>query len=82
MDAGDTLVLYTDGLTEARNRAGEEYGAERLSRTLTPCRHSPPGDMVGKVLAELAAFLAGSGKTDDLTVFILQRLPAAVRGSA
>src|SRR5690606_37698681 len=40
LQPGDTLVLYTDGLVEARNRAGEEFGYERLARTLAHHAHA------------------------------------------
>jgi sigma-B regulation protein RsbU (phosphoserine phosphatase) len=71
--AGDTLILYTDGLSEARNRSGTEYGPERISRVLAASRHSPPDAMVAACLADLTDHLSGAPKTDDLTLMVIRR---------
>ncbi|MBZ5589612.1 MAG: SpoIIE family protein phosphatase [Acidobacteriia bacterium] len=70
---GDTLVLYTDGLTEARDRGDTEYGAQRLARTLARARGLAPRDVDGTCLEDLAAHLAGAPKRDDLTVMAIRR---------
>ena len=70
---GDTLFLYTDGLTEARNRAGTEYGLQRV-RTLAT-RHSgiEPVGLISKCLEDLVSFGEGLKQTDDLTLLAVQR---------
>jgi sigma-B regulation protein RsbU (phosphoserine phosphatase) len=70
---GDTLVLYTDGVTEARNRSDAEYGAPRLARTLARTRGLAARDVVTTCLEDLAAHLAGAPKRDDLTLMAIRR---------
>jgi sigma-B regulation protein RsbU (phosphoserine phosphatase) len=68
---GDTLVLYTDGLTEATNASDEEYGSERLVNALERCADASPRELAVKCLSDLAAFLAGGPLSDDLTLLAL-----------
>ena len=70
---GDALVLYTDGLTEARDRGDREYGSERLAGTLARTHGLAPRGIVDACLADLAAHLAGAPKRDDLTVMAIRR---------
>lgn len=70
---GDSLLLYTDGLSEARNGSDEEYGVERLAK-LVSGRHSlPPQSLLGECLEDLKSFRAGARKSDDLTVMAIRR---------
>ncbi|HKN48476.1 MAG TPA: SpoIIE family protein phosphatase, partial [Candidatus Polarisedimenticolia bacterium] len=64
---GDALLLYTDGLTESRDRSSAEYGTERLNRLMVERHALPPRDLVGACLADLTAFRSGTARTDDLT---------------
>ena len=70
---GDTLFLYTDGLTEARNRAGAEYGLHRV-RTLA-ARHTgiEPAGLISGCLQDLLSFQEGLKQTDDLTLLAVRR---------
>jgi serine phosphatase RsbU (regulator of sigma subunit) len=70
---GDTLFLYTDGLTEARNRAGAEYGLDRI-RTLA-ARHTgiQPAGLISGCLEDLLSFQEGLKQTDDLTLLAVRR---------
>jgi sigma-B regulation protein RsbU (phosphoserine phosphatase) len=67
VDVGDLLLLYSDGLTEAQNSAGELFGEERLHRLLRGV-DGEPHTVVERVLGELAAFTAGADPYDDITV--------------
>jgi phosphoserine phosphatase RsbU/P len=73
LDPGDCLVLYTDGLTEARNGCGEEYAAERLGAVLGGLQGLPPQDIASACLADLRGFLGGASKSDDLTLMAIRR---------
>lgn len=77
LEPGDTLLLYTDGISEARNREGEEYGAARLAAALRRHHGAPPEDLVRACLEDLTAFRAGSPRTDDLTLLAVLRSPAS-----
>jgi phosphoserine phosphatase RsbU/P len=70
---GDTLFLYTDGLTEARNRAGAEYGLHRI-HTLA-ARHTGigPAGLISECLGDLLSFQEGLKQTDDLTLLAVRR---------
>lgn len=75
---GESLLLYTDGLTEARSAAGEEYGLARLIGDLASACGGCARSVVEQSLARLDAFRAGGRRgDDDLTVMALTRLAAA-----
>jgi serine phosphatase RsbU (regulator of sigma subunit)/catechol 2,3-dioxygenase-like lactoylglutathione lyase family enzyme len=66
---GDTLALYTDGITEAFNAAEEEFGEERLIEALRRHRELPTRDMLSAILAEVQRF-GTREQHDDLTLMI------------
>src|SRR5438093_7859304 len=70
---GDTLFLYTDGLTAATNRAGPAFGLNRI-RTLA-ARHTgiEPAGLISKCLEDLQSFAEGVKQPDDLTLLAVQR---------
>jgi len=70
---GDTLFLYTDGLTEARNRAGAEYGLHRIRTLATLHKGIEPARLISKCLEDLLSFGEGLKQTDDLTLLAVQR---------
>jgi phosphoserine phosphatase RsbU/P len=73
LQPGDSLLLYTDGLTEARDRDGREYGEARLEGVLGRDRGMPAGELLRAVRSDLADHLAGAKPTDDLTLMVVQR---------
>ncbi len=73
---GASIVVYTDGLTEARNPLDEEYGPQRLLELLRTCSKLAPKDVARCCLTELTKFLSGAPMTDDLTVMVLRRSAA------
>jgi sigma-B regulation protein RsbU (phosphoserine phosphatase) len=73
IQAGDSLLIYTDGLTEARNATGEEYGLKRVHALADGHRTKPPAELISNCLADLHTFTAGSKQSDDLTLLALQR---------
>jgi sigma-B regulation protein RsbU (phosphoserine phosphatase) len=70
----DTILVYTDGLSEASNSSGVQYGAERLSGFVRAHRSMSPGDIVSGCVEDLSSFLSGSPRTDDLTIMAIRRL--------
>jgi serine phosphatase RsbU (regulator of sigma subunit) len=67
--AGDRLVLYTDGITEGRNAAGDEFGEERLAESAVAHRARPAEAMLAAMLSDLEAFNAGVYE-DDATLIV------------
>ncbi len=67
--AGDLLVIYSDGVTEAMNRDGEEFGEARFIMSLTADRSLAPGTLLTKVVSAVQEFTGGN-PTDDLTLVI------------
>ncbi|MBF0502483.1 MAG: PP2C family protein-serine/threonine phosphatase [Candidatus Riflebacteria bacterium] len=64
MDDGDLLLLYTDGVTEARNSDGEEFGSSGLKRFLEQCHKN---DAVDDLLERLSEFVDDAEQHDDIT---------------
>ena len=69
--AGDTLVAYTDGLTETRNSADDEFGADRLLAALQDRDGLTAEDLVTRLTDARRAFAAGDER-DDVTVLVAQ----------
>jgi len=70
--SGETLLLYTDGLLEAQNATGVEYGIERLA-ALAASANRQPKATVDACLRDLAAFRGAPGADDDLTILAITR---------
>ena len=73
----DTLVLYTDGVSEAENESGDEYGVERLRSFVAERGWCRPIDLVEACKQNLAAFRGSRERADDETLLALQYAPAA-----
>jgi sigma-B regulation protein RsbU (phosphoserine phosphatase) len=68
---GDTLLLYSDGVTEAANAAGEEFGEDRLARTLRETSAGTPEQVTREVVRAVSAF-SEAALADDLTVVAIR----------
>ena len=66
---GDTLLLYTDGVTEAANAAGEEFGEDRLIEILRCQRHLPTPLLLETIVDTVQKFSDGK-QADDITLVI------------
>jgi serine phosphatase RsbU (regulator of sigma subunit) len=66
--AGDTLLLYTDGITEAEDPQGELYGIERLKSRFRAVGDDPASACVSELLYDLDEFSLGAQRQDDLTL--------------
>lgn len=71
---GDTILLYTDGLSEAVNKSDVEYGTERLCKIVRDCHSLPPEELISACLEDLNAFRFDIPNTDDLTIMAIRRL--------
>ena len=75
---GDLVILYSDGITEARNVGGEEFGRERLLEVVRHCRGTDAPTTRDRILAEVRQFSAGAVQYDDITVLVFRYGPAAL----
>ncbi len=71
---GELLVLYTDGVTEAENPAGEEYGLDHLVEAVRRGRHLSARKLIDAIHQDVIAWTDGRGATDDVTFFIVKAL--------
>jgi phosphoserine phosphatase RsbU/P len=72
LEPNDVLVAFSDGLTEALNTRGEEFGEERLLSCIKGNCELTPTALVQCLFDEVQQFTAGAGQSDDLTVLMLQ----------
>ena len=68
---GDAIYLYTDGITEQPNAAGEPYGDERLLKTLAGSRRRE-GALLKEVLRDVRGYAAGADLADDCTQLVMR----------
>ena len=73
LQPGETLFLFTDGLTDATNPAEELFGKKRLEATLDGSVARSPEQIVDHVWAEIESFSAGTAAADDMTCLVLHR---------
>jgi serine phosphatase RsbU (regulator of sigma subunit)/CHASE2 domain-containing sensor protein len=81
MQRGDTLCLFTDGVTEAKNVTGELYGRARLETVLAGLAPTASVEAVGEAIrGDVARFAAGVAPADDLAILVLRWIgpPAAM----
>ena len=71
---GEAVLLYTDGITEAFDAAGDPYGDARLAAWFERCApDAPAADLVAGLVADVARFVGGEEASDDLTCLVLCR---------
>ncbi len=71
-EPGDVLLLYSDGIEDQLNAAGEEFGRGRISRAVQKNCMLPPRKMVDALFQELDRYMAGTPITDDQTLIALR----------
>ncbi len=75
LEPGDMLLLYSDGVTEARNPQQELYGEERLTESLRMCAHLSAAGMLAGIRDRVLEFCAGEKLGDDFTCLALKIRP-------
>jgi sigma-B regulation protein RsbU (phosphoserine phosphatase) len=73
---GDLVVMFSDGVTEATDTGGEQYGRERLQRALAGAHGRDPERVLDELLASINVFAGTAPQADDITVLILRYLGA------
>jgi sigma-B regulation protein RsbU (phosphoserine phosphatase) len=72
MQRGDTLIAYTDGLSEALNPEGEEFGEEKLGRLLVANAHLPAVELSEVIAASVREWCRDAPQHDDLTLVVMK----------
>lgn len=75
VEAGDFLIFFTDGITEARNESGEFYGDERLQAVVEAREWGSAGELLSSILDAVSDFSEGTPPADDITLVVIRRLP-------
>ncbi|MBC8166307.1 MAG: SpoIIE family protein phosphatase [Bryobacteraceae bacterium] len=74
LEPGESIVIFSDGVTEATTSANDEYGEERLEETLRLNREKSAGEMVHAITKSVSDFVAGAPAADDLTLVVVRRV--------
>ena len=72
LEAGDTIVLFSDGIVEAMNVEGEEFGEARIRDTIAPHAREPVETILDRLLSALERFTRGIPQADDLTAVVVR----------
>jgi sigma-B regulation protein RsbU (phosphoserine phosphatase) len=70
LQAGDLLIFYTDGMSEAENPAEEEWGEDALISAARACAEKTPVEMIASIMDAADAFASGAPQHDDMTLVI------------
>ena len=71
LNRGDVLAVFSDGVTEAMNRDGDEFGEARLADLLLSSRGRPACEIADRVILDVKAF-SGGNQHDDLTLVVVR----------
>ncbi len=71
---GDVLLVYSDGITESMSSNREQFGEERLARTVEEHRNEPAETIIERIVGQVALHAGGEPQADDLTIAVIKRL--------
>ncbi len=71
---GDSLVLYTDGITEATNKSGEEYTTNKLASVISQLSSHTPQEMCDAIVKDVERFSNNEKYADDITLLCVKRI--------
>lgn len=72
LEAGDVVILYTDGIIEAANSEGERFREERLRKAAERSKEGSAGEIVSAILGDVQRFVSGAPQHDDQTLIVLK----------
>jgi phosphoserine phosphatase RsbU/P len=73
LPSGGSLIVISDGISEAMNAEGEQFGVERTAEVLDRCRSCTPQQSLSELRSAVKAHLAGQEPADDQTIVVVQR---------
>ncbi len=74
LESGDVVLIGTDGIWEAQNPDGRQFGKQRLKRLLSEQAHLSAGQIVRRIQEEIARFQGEASQEDDITVVVIKKL--------
>lgn len=69
---GDSVVIFSDGVSEALSTGGEEFGDDRLQAVVESVGAAPAAEVVDRIVAEVRQFTKGAPQSDDITVMVIR----------
>jgi sigma-B regulation protein RsbU (phosphoserine phosphatase) len=73
LETGDCLLFYTDGVTEAFDAQGDEFGMERLIESLVDSAGDGPAEMIARLTDDVRAFIGAFPQQDDITIIAIRK---------
>jgi serine phosphatase RsbU (regulator of sigma subunit) len=78
LGTGDIIVMFSDGVSEALNAAGEEFGDNRLEEVTAAVKDSSSSEIVERIVSAVRLFTKGAPQSDDITVMVIRYLGTGV----
>ncbi|MCY1722122.1 SpoIIE family protein phosphatase [Prolixibacteraceae bacterium Z1-6] len=75
LEKGDSVIVYTDGITELQDKNKLQYGNQRLEQNLTSLAGLTPEEMVKRIEKSLNQFIGETNQSDDISILILKYTP-------
>jgi sigma-B regulation protein RsbU (phosphoserine phosphatase) len=76
LEPGDTIIIFSDGVSEALNSAGDEFGDARLQAIAEQIGQATAQTIVDRIVSDVRAFTKGAAQSDDITVMVIRYLGA------
>lgn len=73
LEINDRLILYTDGVTEAKNQDNEEYGKERFLASIQKHSNLDVGKQLTAIIDDIKQFIGTAARTDDISIIIIEK---------
>ena len=80
LEPGDAIVMYTDGVTDAANKTGDDFGEQRLRKIVATTTPPDPPAIVDRIWFAIDEFSGDADAVDDMTCLAIRRTPAAEGG--
>lgn len=72
---GDTLLIFSDGISEAQNENGDDFGEDRLAEVAAGCLEAPTTQIIDSIMQAVREFTGDIPQSDDMTILVVKRLP-------
>ena len=74
LNSGDTIIIYSDGITEALNENDEEFGEDKLLDLITKNRTDSAEDIINNVFTSVKTFVKNVPQSDDITIVVIKKI--------